>query len=66
MATEPNPSLITPRVLGSAFLTGEMAAMLDLGLAGNLLELTRAVAVLLTEPTSLARWIHGEDIFLAA
>jgi hypothetical protein len=64
-AMESNPSLITPRVIGSAFLTGEMAAMHDLGLAGNLVELTKALTILLTEPTSLARWIQGEDIFLS-
>jgi hypothetical protein len=59
----PNPSLITPRVIGSAFLTGEIAAMQDLGLAGHLVELTAALALLLRSPTALARWISGEDIF---
>ncbi len=64
-STAASPSLITPRVIGSAVLTGEMAAMLDLGLAGHLVELTRALAVLLTDATALARWLHGEDVFRA-
>jgi hypothetical protein len=62
---EPTPSLVTPRVIGSAFLTGEMAAMQDLGLAGHLVELTAALGLLLRDPTALARWLAGEDVFAA-
>ena len=63
---EPTPSLVTPRVIGSAFLTGEIAALQDLGLAGHLVELTAAVALLLRDPTALARWLGGEDVFAPA
>ena len=63
---EPAPSLVTPRVIGSAFLTGEIAALQDLGLVGHLVELTAAVALLLRDPTALARWLGGEDVFAPA
>jgi hypothetical protein len=63
---EPTPSLVTPRVIGSAFLTGEIAALQDLGLAGHLVELTAAVALLLRDPTALARWLGGENVFAPA
>ncbi len=58
---EPTPSSVTPRVIGSAFLTGEIAALQDLGLAGHLVELTAALRLLLRDPTALARWLAGED-----
>jgi len=61
---EPTPSLVTPRLIGSAFLTGEIAAMQDLGLVGHLVELTAATALLLRDPTALTRGLAGEDVFV--
>ncbi len=62
-AADPAPSLVTPRLIASGFVTGEIAAMQDLGLAGHLVELTAALAVLLRDRTALARWLAGEDVF---
>jgi len=57
------PSLVTPRLIAAGFVSGEMAALQDLGLAGHLVELTQSLALLLREPGTLARWLGGEDVF---
>ena len=57
------PSLVTPRLVASGFISGEIAALGDLGLAGHLVELTAALALLLGDPTALDRWLGGEDVF---
>jgi hypothetical protein len=57
------PSLVTPRLIAAGFVSGEMAAMQDLGLAGHLVELTASLALMLGEPTALPRWLAGEDVF---
>jgi Fe-S-cluster containining protein len=62
-AAAPAPTLVTPRLIASGFITGEIAAMRDLGLAAHLVELTAALAALLRDPTILVRWLAGEDVF---
>jgi hypothetical protein len=57
------PSLVTPRLVASGFISGEIAALGDLGLAGHLVELSTALALLLGDPTALDRWLGGEDVF---
>ena len=57
------PSLLTPRLVASGFISGEIAALGDLGLASHLVELTAALALLLGDPTALDRWLGGEDVF---
>ena len=57
------PSLVTPRLIAAGFVSGEMAALQDLGLAGHLVELTQSLALLLREPATLGRWFGGEDVF---
>lgn len=57
------PSLVTPRLIAAGFVSGEMAAMEDLGLAGHLVELTASLAMMLSEPSALVRWFGGEDVF---
>ncbi|HYC15462.1 MAG TPA: YkgJ family cysteine cluster protein [Stellaceae bacterium] len=57
------PSLLTPRLVASGILSGEMAALADLGLASHLVELTAALALLLREPQTLRRWLGGADVF---
>jgi Fe-S-cluster containining protein len=57
------PSLLTPRLVASGFISGEMAALADLGLAGHLVELTAALALLLRDPGALGRWLGGADVF---
>ena len=57
------PTLVTPRLIAAGYISGEVAAMDDLGLASHLAELTAAVALLLREPAALERWLAGEDAF---
>jgi hypothetical protein len=63
-AAEPAPTLMTPRLLASGFITGEIAAMQDLGLAAHLVELTAALALLLRDPTVLARWLASPPVIV--
>jgi len=60
------PMLVTPRLIAAGFISGEIAAMEDLGLVAHLVELTAALALLLRDPTSLIRWLNGEDVFARA
>ena len=57
------PGLLTPRLIASGLISGEMAALADLGLAGHLVELTAALALLLRDPQALGRWLDGADVF---
>ena len=57
------PSLVTPRLVASGIMSGELAALADLGLASHLVELTAALALLLREPQALRRWLGGADVF---
>jgi hypothetical protein len=57
------PSLAWPRFLASAYITGEIGALEDLRLAGHLVELRRALALLLADATALPRWLRGADVF---
>lgn len=57
------PTLVTPRLIASGIISGEVAALEDLGLASHLVELTAGVAALLREPAILGRWLAGEDAF---
>src|SRR5215469_9394775 len=44
------PTLVTPRLIAAGIISGEVAALDDLGLASHLVELTAGVAVLMREP----------------
>jgi hypothetical protein len=57
------PSLDWPRFLACGYITGEIAALDDLGLASHLVELRGALALLLADPQALPRWLNGADIF---
>jgi len=57
------PTLVTPRLIAAGYISGEVAALEDLGLASHLVELTAAVALLLREPATLDRWLDGQDAF---
>ncbi|HXQ51213.1 MAG TPA: YkgJ family cysteine cluster protein [Stellaceae bacterium] len=57
------PSLDWPRYLASGYITGEIAALDDLGLASHMVVLRRALAVLSADPDAVPRWLNGADIF---
>lgn len=57
------PSLDWPRFIACGYITGEIAALEDLGLASHLVELRQALALLLADPTALTRWLNREDVF---
>jgi hypothetical protein len=57
------PSLAWPRFLATGYITGQVAALQDLGLASGLVELKSALAVLIGDETSLSRWLNGEPVF---
>jgi hypothetical protein len=57
------PSLDWPRFLACGYITGEIAALDDLGLASHLVELRGSLALLLADDGALARWLNGEDVF---
>jgi hypothetical protein len=57
------PSLTWPRFLSIGYVTGQLAAMNDLGLAGHLTVLRSALAVLREDEAALGRWLAGADIF---
>ncbi len=59
----PIPSLAWPRFLACGYITGQIAAMDDLGLASHLVELRRALAVMAADDAALAHWLDGADIF---
>ncbi len=62
-ATTVVPSLDWPRYLSCGYVTGEIAALDDLGLASHLVELRGALALLLGDAQALARWLNGADVF---
>jgi Putative zinc- or iron-chelating domain len=55
------PSLDWPRFIASGYLTGEIAAMDDLGLASHMVELRRALPLLIADEGAAMRWLNGED-----
>ena len=57
------PTLVMPRLIAAGYISGEVAALDDLGLASHLGELTASVALLLRKPATLERWLAGEDAF---
>lgn len=57
------PSLAWPRFLATGYITGQVAALKDLGLGSRLVELKSALAVLIGDETSLVRWLNGEPVF---
>jgi hypothetical protein len=62
-APVPVPSLTWPRWLAVGYITGEVAALDDLGLASHLVELRRALALLLADDATVPRWLDGADVF---
>lgn len=60
------PSLTWPRFLTISHLTGEVAALRDLGLAAHMVELRAALAVLIGDETAFVRWHNGEDVLPAS
>jgi hypothetical protein len=57
------PSLDLPRLLAAGHISGQMAALRDLGLAGHLVELTTTLDRLESDPGALLRWLGREDVF---
>ena len=57
------PSLDWPRLLSCGYITGQIAALDDLGLTSRLVELKPALALLTRDATALPRWLNGEDVF---
>ena len=55
------PSLDWPRLLAAGAITGEGAALDDLGLASHLVELRGALA--LADDATILRWLNGADVF---
>jgi hypothetical protein len=55
------PSLHWPRLLAAGTITGEGAALDDLGLASHLVELRGALA--LADEANIVRWLNGADVF---
>lgn len=54
-----------PRVLNSIFTGGMCAACDDLGLQSCTVELTASVALILSDPTAVSKWLAGEHVFAA-
>lgn len=52
-----------PQFLTIGYVTGEVAALRDLGLPGHLVELKAALALLFRDETALRRWYEGNDVF---
>ena len=55
------PSLDWPRLLAAGYISGEAAALDDLGLASHLVELRGALA--LADEANILRWLNGADVF---
>ncbi len=56
------PGLAWPRLLSMGYLTGELAALRDLGLKAHLVELRAALRLLLKETHAVTRWLNGAVI----
>jgi hypothetical protein len=59
----PVPSLNWPRAMASSYITGELAALDDLNLAGHMVQLRGALAVMRGDNEAALRWLNGADIF---
>ena len=57
------PSLDWPRHLAAGYITGEIAALDDLGLANHMVMLREAVAVLGADAGAVQKWLNGADVF---
>ena len=57
------PSLEWPRHLAAGYITGEIAALDDLGLASHMVALRQALAVLESDAGAVLRWLNGADVF---
>lgn len=57
------PSLDWPRHLASGYITGEIAALDDLGLASHMVVLRQALAVVGSDAGAVLKWLNGADIF---
>ncbi len=60
------PSPIAPRLLAASLISGQIAALRDLGLASHLVELISATAALQQDRNLLLRWLNREDVFARA
>jgi len=60
------PSPLTPRLLATSLITGQIAALRDLGLASHPVELVSALAALQRDPMSFVRWLNHENVFARA
>jgi hypothetical protein len=57
------PSPVTPRLISASLISGQIAALRDLGLASHVVELISALAALERDPTLFVRWLSREDVF---
>ena len=62
-ASAPLPTLVTPRLVAAGFLSGQVAALQDLGLPSHVVELTSALALIARDTTALPRWLDRQDVF---
>jgi Putative zinc- or iron-chelating domain len=57
------PSLEWPRHLAAGYITGEIAALDDLGLASHMVVLRQALGVLAADASAVPKWLNGADVF---
>ncbi|HLJ18878.1 MAG TPA: hypothetical protein VKU84_01705, partial [Stellaceae bacterium] len=57
------PSPLTPRLLSASLISGQIAALRDLGLASHPVELISALTELELDPHLFVRWLSREDVF---
>ncbi len=57
------PSLEWPRHLAAGYITGEIAALDDLGLASHMVVLRAALAMLRSDDGAVLKWLNGADVF---
>jgi hypothetical protein len=62
-ASTPVPSLEWPRYLAAGYITGEIAALDDVGLASHMVSLRQALTVLGGDRGAVLRWLNGADVF---
>ena len=60
------PSPLTPRLLSASLINGQIAALRDLGLASDPVELISALAALERDPRLFVGWLSREDVFARA
>lgn len=57
------PSLEWPRHLAAGYITGEIAALDDVGLASHMVVLRAALALLRSDDGAVLKWLNGTDVF---